>query len=202
DGDGEFRCSLVVGPEGETRLHLHGSPAVSLHDEEGQPRAVLGLDEHTGMANLSYADAEGKCCLLLAEDPGGGRLHLFQRAGQGRRIPACDPGDPDAAGGALVPAREQRPQPPPVPARAGRARRLSVALVTFVAAFAGTLGGRLAPLEPGAPVVAPPAPVRMGPVLQAEGLLLSDRGGPPRARPSAPSHGTPPPRTRAPSGPD
>jgi hypothetical protein len=188
DGGGEFRSSLVVGPEGETHLHLHGAPAVSLHDDAGTARAVLGLDEHTGLPSLAFADEESRPCVLLTEDPSGGRLHLFQRDGEGRRIPACDPGDPDAAGGPLAPQRAEA-SPPAHEGHAGR--RLATAVLVFVATVAGTLTGRLAPLPrldgtPGAPAV-----VRTGPVLQAEELLLADRSGTTRARLSVLSDGTP-----------
>jgi hypothetical protein len=193
DGDGEFRTSLVVGPEGATRLHLHGAPAVSLHDNDGEPRAVLGLDEHTGMATLSCVDAEGNCCLLLAEDPSGGRLHLFQRDGTGRRIPACDPGDPDAAGSDVAMPVSTRPAK-----REGLAatrptlrRRLSTALLVFLATLAGVASGRFAPppAVPSVPASTPP-PSR-GSVLEGEELVLSDRAGTPRMRLSVLSDGTP-----------
>jgi len=188
DGGGEFRSSLVVGPEGETRLHLHGAPAVSLHDESGAARAVLGLDEHTGVATLAFADAESHSCLLLAEDPSGGRLHLFQHDGEGRRIPACDPGDPDAAGGPLAPRASEQPHPPQEK-RGGR--RLATAVLVFVATVAGTLTGRLAPpLRPETPA-ATQAVVRTGSILQAEELQLADRSGTTRARLSVLSDGTP-----------
>src|SRR5439155_19822045 len=141
---------LVVGPQGATRLHLHGAPAVSLHDEDGQPRAMIGLDEHSGMATLSCVDAEGNCCLLLAEDPSGGRIHLFQRDGTGRRIPACDPGDPDAVGGGVAAPAGERPagrEEPPVAGPKLR-RRLSTAVLVFVATLAGAMSGRLTPPQP------------------------------------------------------
>jgi hypothetical protein len=54
DPDGEMRSCLAVGVDGDTRLHLHGTAAISLHDREGRPRALLGLDEHSGMATLSH----------------------------------------------------------------------------------------------------------------------------------------------------
>src|SRR5436853_1562620 len=188
DGGGEFRSSLVVGAEGETRLHLHGAPAVSHHDDSGASRAVLGLDEHTGLATLAFADGENRPSLLLAEDPSGGRLHLFQRDGEGRRIPACDPGDPDAAGGPLAPRRGDAPRA----ARERRAgRRLATAVLVFVATVAGTVTGRLAPAPRPDPTPAAPAVVRMGPVLQAEELLLADRSGTTRARLSVLADGTP-----------
>src|SRR6185503_1901047 len=98
DPAGEVRSCLAVSTEGDTRLHLHGTAAVSLHDASGQPRAILGLDEHSGMASLSYDDVSGGCCVLLTEDASGGRLHLFQCDGTGRRIPAGDPAEPENAG--------------------------------------------------------------------------------------------------------
>jgi hypothetical protein len=184
DGGGEFRSSLVVGPGGETRLHLHGSPAVSLHDDDGQPRAVLALDEHSGTASLACADADGNCCLLLAEDAAGGRLHLFQRDGTGRRIPACDPGDPDAAGTAIV--RVEAPHP-----SAFRRGVAHVALVA-VAALAGALAGRFATPPVAAPVaVQAPGARPAGSVLEAEELVLSDRSGTMRARLAVLADGTP-----------
>ena len=194
DAAGEFRSSLVVAAEGATRLHLHGAPAVSLHDENGQPRALIGLDEFSGMATLSCVDAEGNCCLLLAEDPSGGRVHVFQRDGTGRRIPACDPGDPDRAGGATV-SRKAVVAPPTL------RRRLSTAVLVFFATLAGAVTGRLAPPAPVPAVqVAESAPPRRGSVLEGDELVLSDQAGRPRVRLSVLSDGTPLLRMTDPTG--
>jgi hypothetical protein len=91
------RCALVPRRQYGGRhatpppRHRRGEPA----RRERQPRALLGLDEHSGRASLSYADVDGGCCVLLTEDASGGRLHLFQCDGTGRRIPAGDPADPE-----------------------------------------------------------------------------------------------------------
>src|SRR5207302_1014783 len=112
----------------------------------------------------AFADDESRPCVLLAEDPSGGRIHLFQRDGEGRRIPACDPGDPDAAGGPLAPRRAEASRAAHE-RRAGR--RLATAVLVFVATVAGTLTGRVVPVPRPDATAAAPAVVRTGPVLQA-----------------------------------
>jgi hypothetical protein len=186
DPAGEVRSCLAVSTEGDTRLHLHGTAAVSLHDASGQPRALLGLDEHSGKASLSYADVDGGCCVLLTEDASGGRLHLFQCDGTGRRIPAGDPADPE--NGAAV-SRPKPPVPPPsVPARRSRSRWLRAALLVVLSAAIGTLvGGPGTPRSVARTAEHVPAPRK---------LVLSDAGTP-RARPSALRDGTPLPWTTA-----
>jgi hypothetical protein len=185
DSDGEVRSCLAVGRDGETRLHLHGAAAVSLHDREGQPRALLGLDEHSGMATLSYVDGSGSCCLLLTEDGSGGRLHLFQRDGSGRRIPASDPGDPEAS---AAPAAVPRAQPvvPVVPAEPTSWRRgVATALMLVMSALLGVVGGRL-----GTPSSSADA-LPVGPTLHAQDVILSDPSGTPRVRLGVAADGTP-----------
>jgi len=189
DGAGEMRSCLAVGAEGDTRLHLHGTAAVSLHDREGQPRAVLGLDEQTGMASLSCADAAGGTCVLLAEDEGGGRLHLFQRDAAGRRLPACDPADPEASDVLTVHAETTAPPP-----KAGRHDRrwLRAALLVVLSASAGAVGGRFATVLPPPPLVARPSPPRrIESLVSAREIELSDPAGIPRVRLSALPDGTP-----------
>jgi len=180
DPDGEMRSCLAVGTAGDTRLHLHGAAAVSLHDLEGQARALLGLDEHSGMATLSYVDADGGSCVLLTEDASGGRLHLFQRDGTGRRIPAGDPADP--ANGADT----RRPVPAPP-----RRRWLPAALLVLVSASIGSVSTRLGTAHP----VAQPTPVAATPreadVVNAREIVLWDSAGSPRIRLGAQSDGTP-----------
>jgi hypothetical protein len=183
DPDGEMRSCLAVGIAGDTHLHLHGAAAVSLHDREGQPRAQLGLDEHSGIATLSYVDAEGGSCVLLTEDASGGRLHLFQRDGTGRRIPAGDPIDP--ANGADT----RRPtEHPPAPARR---RWLPAALLVLVSASIGSVSTRLGTAQP----VVQPAPAAATPrdadVVNAREIVLWDSTGSPRIRLGAQSDGTP-----------
>ena len=180
DPAGEVRSCLAVGTEGDTRLHLHGTAAVSLHDASGQPRALLGLDEHSGTASLSYADVDGGCCVLLTEDASGGRLHLFQRDGTGRRIPAGDPADP--ANGADT--RRPGAAPP-------RRRWLPAALLVLVSASIGSVSTRLGtahPVAQPAPVAAPP---RDADVVNAREIVLWDSAGSPRIRLGAQSDGTP-----------
>ena len=190
DPAGEVRSCLAVSTEGDTRLHLHGAAAVSLHDASGQPRALLGLDEHSGKASLSYADVDGGCCVLLTEDASGGRLHLFQCDGTGRRIPAGDPADPE--NGADVTRRKPPVPPPVVPRRRRGSRWLRVALLVILSAAIGTLGGR--PGTPRSvarttePVPAPPEPES---VVRAREIALSDHAGAPRAHPSALSSACP-----------
>jgi hypothetical protein len=188
DPDGEMRSCLAVGADGDTRLHLHGAAAVSLHDREGQPRALLGLDEQSGMATLSYVDAGGGCCLLLAEDASGGRLHLFQRDGRGRRIPACDPADPEPSAEVTTPpqvdvVRRDRTATP---------RWLSASLLVILGAVSGTLGGRLvAPrLLAETPALAPQGRQSES-IVNAREVVLSDPAGIPRMRLGALPDGTP-----------
>ena len=189
DPAGEVRSCLAVSTEGDTRLHLHGTAAVSLHDASGQPRALLGLDEHSGTASLSYADVDGGCCVLLTEDASGGRLHLFQCDGTGRRIPAGDPADPE--NGADV-TRPKSVPPPGVPGERRGSRWLRAALLVVLGAAIGTLGGR-----PGTPrsvartAEAVSAPREPESVVRAREIVLSDHAGTPRARPSALPDGTP-----------
>jgi hypothetical protein len=175
---GEVGSVLAVGPEGDTRLHLHGDAAVSLHDSDGQARAALGLDQNDGTATLSYADADGGTCVLLTEDGSGGRLHLFQRDGTGRRIPAGDPMDP--ANGADV----RRPEPAPP-----RGLRAVHAGLVLLSAVLGTVGGRFATSPT---VVQTPAPApEVGAVVHAREIVLSDLAGTPRVRLGALPDGTP-----------
>ena len=109
--DGEVSAWLSVGRLGDPSLYLHGTsrhqegvrgdvelsvdehgrPTVSLHDRDGQPRALLGLDEQTGMATLSQTDAQGNSCVLLTEDAGGGHLLLFDHTGRLREVPTPPP---------------------------------------------------------------------------------------------------------------
>ena len=97
DAEGEVCAWLDVGPDGRPGLYLrgptghhegvrghaeisvdeHGSPVVSLHDRNGQPRVLMSLDERTGNASLSCADAHGNPSALLTEDADCGHLHLF-----------------------------------------------------------------------------------------------------------------------------
>ncbi|HJQ84775.1 MAG TPA: hypothetical protein VKA21_11905 [Candidatus Binatia bacterium] len=98
DAHGEVSSWLAVGRHGDPSLYLcgrsrrrrvrghaklsvdeHGCPVLSLHDRTGQPRALLSLDERTGMASLSYADARGNLSVMLTEDVGDGPLHDFAR---------------------------------------------------------------------------------------------------------------------------
>jgi hypothetical protein len=189
DGDGEMRSCLAVGAEGDTRLHLHGTAAVSLHDREGQPRALLGLDEQTGMASLSCADAAGGTCVLLAEDESGGRLHLFRHDADGRRIPAGDPADPEASDAVTV--HVDAASPAPEPGRRGR-RWLRAALLVVLSASAGAAGGRLAILQLPPPLGEPPSPPRrIESLVSAREIELSDPAGIPRVRLSALPDGTP-----------
>lgn len=140
DPAGEVRSCLAVSTEGDTRLHLHGTAAVSLHDASGQPRALLGLDEHSGTASLSYVDVDGGCCVLLTEDASGGRLHLFQCDGTGRRIPAGDPADP--GNGADVTGPKRSVPPPGVADQRTGSRWLHAALQVVMSAAVRTLSGR------------------------------------------------------------
>jgi hypothetical protein len=126
---------------------------VSLHDASGQPRALLGLDEHSGTASLSYVDVDGGCCVLLTEDASGGRLHLFQCDGTGRRIPAGDPADP--ANGADVTGPKRSVPAPGLPDQRTGSRWLHAALHVVLSAAVRTLGGRPA-TSPA--VVTPDAP--------------------------------------------
>ena len=190
DPAGEVRSCLAVSTEGDTRLHLHGTAAVSLHDASGQPRALLGLDEHSGTASLSYADVDGGCCVLLTEDASGGRLHLFQCDGTGRRIPAGDPADLE--NGADVTRPQPSVPPPGVPGERRGSRWLRAALLVVLSAAVGTLGGR-----PGTPrcvarTAEPvPAPREQESVVEARQIVLSDHAGTLPARPSALSDGAP-----------
>jgi hypothetical protein len=189
DPDGEMRSCLAVGHDGDTRLHLHGTAAVSLHDREGQPRALLGLDEHSGMATLSYVDAAGACCVLLTEDGSGGRLHLFQRDGRGRRIPGSDPGDPEASA-ALTAAPKPEAAVPPAPAeRASRRRGAATALTLLLSALLGVLGGRLGTAPSSAETSS--ATRQGGSTVHAQEIILSDTTGTPRMRLGALPDGTP-----------
>lgn len=183
DPDGEIRSCLAVGTAGDTRLHLHGAAAVSLHDLEGQPRALLGLDEHSGMATLSYVDADGGTCVLLTEDGSGGRLHLFQRDGTGRRIPAGDPADPANGADTVRPTAH-------VPTQTRR-RWLPAALLVLVSASIGSVSTRLGTAYPVAQPAPVAAPARESDVVNAREIVLSDASGEPRIRLGAQSDGTP-----------
>lgn len=190
DPAGEVRSCLAVGTEGDTRLHLHGTAAMSLHDASGQPRALLGLDEHSGTASLSCADVDGGCCVLLTEDASGGRLHLFQRDGTGRRIPAGDPADPE--NGADVTRPKPSVPPPGVPSQRRGSRWLHAALLVVLSAAVGTLGGRSGTPRSAARTAEPvPAPREPESVVKAREIVLSDPAGTPRVRLSVLPDGTP-----------
>jgi hypothetical protein len=209
---GELSAWLSVGRQGDPSLYLHGTsrhregvrghaelsvdehgrPALSLHDRDGQARALLALDEQTGMASLSQADAHGNSCVLVTEDAGGGHLILFDRAGRLRELPPVAVVDAGADATA-------DPPPPPVAALAERVRRLerrrlvSTVLTVLLGALLGGLGMRFAPLlhAPLAPAPLSATAPAAGAVLHAEEIVLTDRHGEMRARLGVLPDGTP-----------
>jgi hypothetical protein len=124
----------------------------------------------------------------LTEDESGGRLHLFHRDGNGRRIPACDPSDPESSAGPTAAAT------PNVVPRDGR-RWLRAALLVVVSALLGTLGGRFGAPRLAAETVhvarvAAPRP-RDGAIVNAREIIISDAAGIPRMRLGALPDGAP-----------
>jgi len=156
--DGEVSAWLSVGRLGDPSLYLHGTsrhhegvrgdvelsvdehgrPTVSLHDRDGQPRALLGLDEQTGMATLSQTDAQGNTCVLLTEDAGGGHLLLFDHTGRLREVPTPPPVRHE-------PGRTTAP-PPPAPPEA--IAPIAPVSPEFVAPIAPAPSETIAPIEP------------------------------------------------------
>ena len=208
DAEGEVCGWLAVGREGAPSLYLrgasrhgtgvrghaqlsvdeHGCPLLSLHDSEGRARVLLSLDEQSGMAGLSYTDAEGNSCLLLGEDASG-RLRLVDVDGRSRGVPVLPlgkeaPAEPDPRVTAMAERLARLEQ-------SGARRRGATLAAVALALLAGAVGSRLV-----APTPRPPAPERvaappMGPIVHAEELVLTDRKGVVRVRLGLLPDGTP-----------
>ncbi|HLY37908.1 MAG TPA: hypothetical protein VKU61_07720 [Candidatus Binatia bacterium] len=212
DAAGEASCSLGVGAHGGPRLYLHGAdrrggvrghvqisvddhgcPVLSLHDRRGRPRALVSLEERSGMATISCVDGHGNPRAMMAEDLGGAPVRAVS-------TPTRTPGVP-----ALV-LGETEPAPTPAPpdrtveqltarmVRLERARRrhwVSAAALVLLGALAGSAASRLSPPAIPAPAVAAPTVAPAGAVVQAEEVVLTDRAGTVRARLGVLPDGTP-----------
>ena len=212
DAAGEASCSLGVGAHGGPRLYLHGAdrhggvrghvqvsvddhgcPVLSLHDRRGRPRALLSLEERSGMATISCVDGHGNPRAMMAEDLAGPPVRAVSTPTRTPGVPALVLGETEPAPTPVAPDRTVERLAARM-VRLERARRrhwVSAAALVLLGALAGGAASRFAaPVLP-APAVAAPVVAAAGPVVQAEEIVLTDHAGTVRARLGVLGDGTP-----------
>ena len=103
---GQSRRGVDMGPSAiryaglEERLQQlglsvddHGCPVLSLHDRRGRPRALLSLDELTGMATISCVDGHGNPRAMMSEELDGAPVRRGPESHRTPGVPALPLGD-------------------------------------------------------------------------------------------------------------